>query len=662
MTDEMRNDHKTEGGFVQHDLSQSGPAAQPSSSGSEAEPQSSGILREAQQSSPSPWTSASSSDASSNFSFSAPSAQPQSASLSGSWSAPSASSSSWTDPASSQPAHAPSAQPSYPSQPAHAAAQPGSAEPLASSWIPSQPAHAAQPTSGQQGTGFSAASPSPSPASSEPQNPSSWSSSSTYYQSQQSSQPQRPYYVPTGQAAPSASGQPVGSENTQGPQTSQTVADQAQQAYQQQVYQQYAHNAEGQHASPKRKVDPAKKAAARTFGLSFAGAALAIVIGLGIFTAYEAYLNANATGTTVTIDVTEDSTLAEAVAAKCLPSIVSIDVYETTSTSSQTIFGFEIPGTDDDTTTYTQTSLGSGVVITSDGYIITNNHVIEDADLIMCTVNGVEYEAEVVGADSSSDIAVLKVDATGLTAIEIGSSSDLAVGEWVMALGNPFGLENSVSTGVVSALQRSAVLQDETTGESVIYPNMIQTDATINPGNSGGALVDSEGKLIGINSMIQSTSGSSSGVGFAIPIDYAMGIAEQIMNGETPTHAQLGVSMVEITSSLAEYYGLATDTGVYVANVYADTAADEAGIQAGDIIIAFDGVEVTSASDLQLAVRSKNPGDTVEVIINRDGEEITLSVTLGDDEDTLGTSDDTSDTYGYGTDEYYEDYPYGYGY
>ena len=150
------------------------------------------------------------------------------------------------------------------------------------------------------------------------------------------------------------------------------------------------------------------------------------------------------------------------------------------------------------------TSLGSGVVISKDGYIITNNHVVEGADAIKATVNGVEYDAKVVGSDSSSDIAVIKVDADDLTPVEIGSSSDLQVGEWVMALGSPFGLENSVSTGVVSALQRSNTMQDSTTGETVIYPNMIQTDATINPGNSGGALVDSQGKLIGINSMISS--------------------------------------------------------------------------------------------------------------------------------------------------------------
>ncbi len=473
---------------------------------------------------------------------------------------------------------------------------------------------------------------------------------------------QQPYYTPPQQTAP----QPGVAFDQQ------AQVQQAHQAYQQ-AYQQYAQNAQTQPKKPakqKQKPKRSKKnnSALKTFGISFAGAALAVIIGFGCFIGYQLITDSSTSTsssssvTTTTIEVSgDDATLAEAVAEKCLPSIASIDIYEyESSSSSSSFFGFEIPGQNDDAT-LTQTALGSGVVISSDGYILTNNHVVEDADAIKVTINGTEYDAELVGSDSSSDIAVLKVDATDLTAIEIGSSSDVVVGEWVMALGNPFGLENSVSTGVVSALQRSTTLQDESTGETVIYPNMIQTDATINPGNSGGALVDSEGKLIGITSMITSTSGSSSGVGFAIPIDYAMGIAEQIMNGETPTHAQLGISMVEITSSLAQYYNLATDTGVYVANVYADSAADEAGIETGDIIVEFDGEEVTSASDLQLAVRSKSPGDTVDVVVNRDGEEITISVTLDDDEDTLGTSDDSAESYGYGSNDT-DDYGYGYGY
>lgn len=478
--------------------------------------------------------------------------------------------------------------------------------------------------------------------------------------SQQSAQPAATHAQPTASQQPAFQAQSFGAQQVPAQPVNAYSNQQAQQAYQQQAYSHYAQHASAQHVKPK---DPAKGSAAKNFGISFAGAALAVVLGLGGFAGFQAVTGpesgqSTSSGTATSIQVTgEDATLSEAVADKVLPSIVSIDVYQKTSSSMQSLFGFEVPGQGDDATLQ-QASLGSGVVISSDGYIITNNHVVEGADAIKATVNGTEYDATVVGTDSSSDIAVIKVEATGLTAVEIGSSSDLQVGEWVMALGSPFGLENSVSTGVVSALQRSSTMQDETTGQTVIYPNMIQTDATINPGNSGGALVDSEGKLIGINSMIQSTSGSSAGIGFAIPVDYAMGIAEQIMSGEAPTHAQLGVSMVEITPEMAQYYDLATDSGVYVANVYADSAADAAGIEKGDIIVSFDGQGVTSASDLQLAVRGKNPGDTVDVVVNRDGQEQTLSVTLGDDADTLGTSENSSDAYGYG---YGDGYGYGYG-
>lgn len=437
---------------------------------------------------------------------------------------------------------------------------------------------------------------------------------------------------------------------------------QQQATYQQQVYRAYAAQSATQHVKPAK--DPAKKSLVKTFGVSFAGAALAVVVGLGGFVGFNALTDNGSsttlgasTNTNVSASDTED-TLAEEVAAKVLPSVVSIDIYQKASSSSQSAFGFEMPGAGNDDT-LTQASLGSGVVISKDGYIITNNHVVEGADAIKATVNGQEYDAQLVGSDASSDIAVIKVEASDLTPVEIGSSSDLQVGEWVMSLGSPFGLENSVSEGIVSALQRSTTMQDETTGETVIYPNMIQTDATINPGNSGGALVDADGKLIGINSMIQSASGSSSGVGFAIPVDYAMSLAQQIIEGKTPTHAQLGVSMAQIDAQMARYYGLPTDAGVYVANVYDGTGAADGGLQRGDIITAFDGQSVTSPSDLQLMVRQKNPGDTVEVTVNRDGQEQTLSVTLGSDENALPSASQNQQ-YGYGN-GYGDGYGNGYG-
>lgn len=279
---------------------------------------------------------------------------------------------------------------------------------------------------------------------------------------------------------------------------------------------------------------------------------------------------------------------------------------------------------------YTESSLGSGIIISSDGCILTNYHVIEDADRLQVTADGGEYEAQVVGTDPSSDLAVLKIDATDLTAIEIGSSSDLTVGEWVMALGSPYGLEQSVSTGIVSATSRTTTELNSDTS-SAVYTNLIQTDAAINPGNSGGALVDKDGKLIGVNTLIASSSGSSSGVGFAIPVDYAINIAQQIIDGKQPSHAQLGVSATTVTSQLAERYGLGADSGAYISQVNAGSSAEQAGLQQGDIVTKLGDTDITSSSDLVLAVRSHNVGDTVTITYVRDGAENTAEVTLGSD-------------------------------
>ena len=300
--------------------------------------------------------------------------------------------------------------------------------------------------------------------------------------------------------------------------------------------------------------------------------------------------------------------------------------------------------------TLTESSLGSGVVLSEDGYIVTNNHVVAGADALKVTVGGEEYDADVVGTDESSDIAVVKLrGASGLTPIEIGDSDNLTIGEWVMSIGSPFGLEQSVATGIVSATSRSQIMSNaESSGNDgygygygnsssqsggyTIYPNMIQTDAAINPGNSGGALVDSNGKLIGINTLITSYSGNYSGVGFAIPVNYAVNIAQQIIEGKTPTHAQLGVSLSTVNSQNAKRYGLKADSGAYIAAVSAGSGAADAGLEEGDIVTKFDGNAVDSASDLMLDVRSKNPGDTVTLEVNRNGETKQLQVTLGSDE------------------------------
>ena len=362
----------------------------------------------------------------------------------------------------------------------------------------------------------------------------------------------------------------------------------------------------------------------RSFLTGFAGAALACMLAFGVQGAIIDPATAEATGspsaTQTVINTNDDATLAEAVAAKCLPSVVYVETYADAGGQLQGL------GT------------GSGVVMTEDGYLITNNHVVDGGSAYKVTIAGNTYDAELVGTDPSSDVAVLKAkDASGLTVMELGDSDNLTIGEWVMTLGSPFGLEQSVATGIVSATSRSQIMdaqesmQSGGTGEITIYPNMIQTDAAINPGNSGGALVDDEGKLIGINTLITSYSGNYSGVGFAIPVNYAINLAQQIIAGETPTHAQLGVSLSTVSAATASRYGLPVDAGAYVAAVTPDSGAAAAGIVPGDIVTAFDGQAVESASDLMLDVRTKNPGDTVTLTVNSGGQEKEVQVTLGDD-------------------------------
>ena len=308
----------------------------------------------------------------------------------------------------------------------------------------------------------------------------------------------------------------------------------------------------------------------------------------------------------------EDTTLAETVSAKALPSVVSI--------TAQSEDGGGV---------------GSGVILDKDGNILTNYHVVEGAtDLAVALDGGESYEAEIVGTDESSDLAVIRLkDAkdADLTPIEIGDSDNLNVGEWVMAIGSPFGNEQSVSTGIVSALYRSTALPS-TSGTS-IYANMIQTDAAINPGNSGGALVNDHGELIGINSVIESYSGSSSGVGFAIPVNYAMNIANQIIDGKTPVHPYLGVTLTSVNALSARKDDLSVNEGARVVEVAADGPADKAGLKTDDIITKIDDTDVSSADSLIIAMRTYEVGDKVTLTVVRGGDEKKVEVTLGSDED-----------------------------
>ena len=333
----------------------------------------------------------------------------------------------------------------------------------------------------------------------------------------------------------------------------------------------------------------------------------------------------DSSGGTQTIKIdSEDTTLAEAVSAKALPSVVSITAWS--SGSSESV----MQGDDSESSG----SIGSGVVLDTDGNVLTNNHVVEGATDITVSLNGESYEAELVGADTSSDLAVIKikdVDAKNLTPIEVGDSDGLNVGEWVMAIGSPFGNEQSVSTGIVSSLYRSTALP--TMSGTYIYANMIQTDAAINPGNSGGALVNDRGQLVGICTLYSSDTESFAGIGFAIPGNYAVDVAQKIVNGEQVTHAYIGLSMQTVNAQNAKANKLSVSQGAYVAEVTSGSPADEAGIQKGDIIVGIGGTQITSADGAILAVRSHSIGETVQVTVMRGNDEKTFDVTLGSDEE-----------------------------
>lgn len=349
-----------------------------------------------------------------------------------------------------------------------------------------------------------------------------------------------------------------------------------------------------------------------SFGGLVVGAVLVIALVMsGAFKITGSDVQATGSTSTQNIEIdAEDTTLAEVVAAKAQPSVVSIS-----------------------TTTSEGSGVGSGVVLDTDGNVLTNCHVIEGATELVVSMGGESYEAELVGEDSSSDLAVIRlkdVDSSKLTPIEIGDSDDLSVGEWVMAIGSPFGNEQSVSTGIVSALYRSTALPS-TSGTS-IYANMIQTDAAINPGNSGGALVNDNGELIGINSIIESYSGSSSGVGFAIPVNYAINIASQIIDGKTPVHPYLGVSLTSVNALSARANNLGATEGALVVAVSDGGPAADAGIQENDIITKIDGEQVTSADGLIIALREHEVGDKVTLTVVRDSKEQEVEVTLGSDE------------------------------
>lgn len=265
--------------------------------------------------------------------------------------------------------------------------------------------------------------------------------------------------------------------------------------------------------------------------------------------------------------------------------------------------------------------VGSGFVLSADGYILTNAHVVEGADEMIVTLTDKrEFKAKLIGADKRSDVAVVKIEAAGLPAVKIGDVNRLRVGEWVMAIGSPFGLENTVTAGIVSAKQRD-------TGD---YLPFIQTDVAINPGNSGGPLINMRGEVVGINSQIYSRSGGFMGISFSIPIDEAMRVSDQLRANGRVSRGRIGVQIEQVTKEVAESIGLGKAQGALVRAVEAGSPAERAGVEAGDIIVKFDGKAIEKSSDLPRMVGSTKPGNRSTVTVFRRGSTKELSVVIAE--------------------------------
>ena len=325
------------------------------------------------------------------------------------------------------------------------------------------------------------------------------------------------------------------------------------------------------------------------------------------------------------ISLSNYSNTAVFAANKILPSIVGIEV--TYTATSNSYFGFGMPSTS------TATATGSGIIISEDGYIVTNNHVVDtsssssysyydlsDATSVKVKLYGSDetYDAEIVGKDSQTDLAVLKIDKTDLTAAEFADSDQAVVGEFVMAVGSPLGLDTTVTTGIISAVNREV----ESDGNKY---TCIQTDAAINSGNSGGALVNSDGKVIGINTLKLSGSGVE-GIGFAIPINSTLDIISQLKDHNKVLRPYIGISGIDLDESTAKRYNLVL--GVYIKTVQDFSPAEKAGLQSGDVIIKADGKDIKTMDELNEIKNSHQIGDTMTLTINRSGQEKDVTVTL----------------------------------
>ncbi|UCC81172.1 MAG: DegQ family serine endoprotease [Candidatus Zixiibacteriota bacterium] len=296
------------------------------------------------------------------------------------------------------------------------------------------------------------------------------------------------------------------------------------------------------------------------------------------------------------------------------------------------------PGEEEQPRRRIQENLGSGFIISEDGYILTNNHVVKDAEEVTVTLSDEhKYKAEIVGTDAETDLALVKISVDyDLPVIELGDSDSILVGDWVIAVGNPFphlGLDRTVTVGVVSAKGRKGLVFG---GDIPSYQNYIQTDASINPGNSGGPLVDLNGRAVGVNSAIASPSGGNVGIGFAIPINLAQNIANQLKTGGIVSRGYLGILPQDITPDLKEAQDLPSTEGILVAQVDEDTPAEKAGLKVGDVITGFNGRKVEDAQQFRFMVADAGPGSDADLEIIRDGKKKDIQVKLGDRAEILG--------------------------
>ncbi len=283
-------------------------------------------------------------------------------------------------------------------------------------------------------------------------------------------------------------------------------------------------------------------------------------------------------------------------------------------------------------------SLGSGFIISGDGYILTNAHVVNEADEVIVKLSDKrEFKAKIIGADRRTDVALLKIDATGLPKVTVGDPGKLKVGEWVAAIGSPFGLENTMTAGIVSAKGRALPQEN--------FVPFIQTDVAINPGNSGGPLFNLKGEVVGINSQIYSRSGGSMGLSFAIPIDVAIDVSMQLKLSGKITRGWLGIAIQEITKDLADSFGMKNTNGALIAGVEKSSPAEKGGLEPGDVILKFDGKSIETSSDLPRAVGSTKPGKKAAVEVLRKGAIKGLNVTVGEspfEKDEVATNNKTT--------------------